>query len=61
MKGKEIREMNINELKKLLDEKRQKAVQLRFDITSKQAKNHRDYRKTKKDISKILTILKEYE
>jgi ribosomal protein L29 len=61
MRARELREMNIGELKNLLDEKRQKAIQMRFDITSKQAKNHREYRKIKKDISKILTVLKEYE
>lgn len=59
MRAKEIREMNKNELEKLLDEKKAKAVQLRFDISSKQIKNNKEYRNTKKDIARITTILKE--
>jgi large subunit ribosomal protein L29 len=57
----EIKDMNAEQLKKLVDEKRTQAVKLRFDITSKQIKNHRQYRTVKKDIAKILTILKEKE
>lgn len=59
MRAKEIREMNKNELEKLLDEKKAKAVQLRFDISSKQIKNNKEYRNTKKDIARITTILRE--
>ena len=55
----ELRDMNIEQLKKLLDEKRTQAVKLRFDIASRQLKNHRQYRTIKKDIAKVLTILKE--
>jgi ribosomal protein L29 len=59
MKISEIRDMNSEQLKKLVQEKRTEAVKLKFDISARQLKNHRQYRKTKKDISKILTILKE--
>lgn len=59
MKAKEVREMNKNELEKLLEEKMAVAVQLRFDISSKQLKNNREYRNTRKDIARIVTILKE--
>jgi large subunit ribosomal protein L29 len=59
MKISEIKDMNIEQLKKLVDEKRTQAVRLKFDISSKQLKNHRQYRTIKKDIAKILTILKE--
>ncbi len=59
MKIKELRELNKNELSKLLEEKRAKAVQLRFDISSKQLKNNREYRNIKKDIARILTLVKE--
>ncbi|MDO8240835.1 MAG: 50S ribosomal protein L29 [Candidatus Moranbacteria bacterium] len=59
MKIKEIREKNIEELKKLLAEKRELVRKLRFDIAAKQVKNIRDIRNSKRDISRILTILKE--
>lgn len=58
MKIKEIREKNENELKKSLVELQNKLAKLRFDISAKQVKNHREIRKAKKDIAKILTVLK---
>jgi large subunit ribosomal protein L29 len=59
MKIKELREKNTEELKKLLSEKREAARKLRFDIASKQIKNVRDLRNSKKDIAKILTLINE--
>ena len=59
MKAKEIREMNIEELKKLIEEKRGRVAELRFDISSKQIKGHREHRNLKRLIAKALTILKE--
>lgn len=59
MKIKEIREKNIEELKKLLSEKREIARGLRFDIATKQVKNVREIRASKRDVAKILTIFKE--
>ncbi|MCX6765990.1 MAG: 50S ribosomal protein L29 [Candidatus Moranbacteria bacterium] len=61
MKAKEIREMSSGEIKKFLEEKRARAVQLRFDISSKQLKNHREYRKVKRDIARAIAISKEIE
>jgi ribosomal protein L29 len=55
----EIRDMNIEQLKKLVDEKRTQAVKLKFDISARQLKNHRQYRAIRKDIAQALTILKE--
>lgn len=60
MKIKELRELNKNELAKLLEEKKVKAVSLRFDISSKQLKNNREYRNIKKDIARALTLLEEH-
>jgi len=57
MKIKEIREKSENELKKNLVELRNKRAKLRFDISSKQTKNHRVVRKTRKEIAQILTVL----
>ena len=54
----EIREKSENELRKDLTGLRNKVAKLRFDISAKQVKNHREVRKTKQDIARILTILK---
>jgi ribosomal protein L29 len=59
MKIKEIREKNKEELKKLLNEKREAVRKSRFDVAAKQVKNIREMRNDKRDIAKILTILKE--
>ncbi len=59
MKIKEIREKNVEELKKLLSEKREAVRKLRFDVAAKQVKDIREMRNSKRDIARILTILKE--
>jgi ribosomal protein L29 len=61
MKIAEIKEMNIEQLKKFVDEKRTEAVKIRFDISMRQAKNNREYRTVKKDIARALTIIKQLE
>ena len=58
MKIKEIRDKSENELKKDLVESQNKLAKMRFDIPAKQVKNHRDIRKMKKDIARILTLLR---
>ena len=57
MKIKELREKNIEELKKLLTEKEEMVRKLRFDLATKQIKNVRQIREDKRDIAKILTII----
>jgi large subunit ribosomal protein L29 len=59
MKIKEIREKNENELKKNLGSLRNKMTKMRFDISGKQVKNHREIRSVKKEIARIMTILSE--
>lgn len=59
MKAKEIRKKTKEELEKLLAEKRKKLTQLRFDLAAGKVKNVREIRETKKDIARILTILRE--
>ena len=59
MKAKEIREKNINELEKILEEKKSLAQKLMFDVAVKQLKEHRDFRNVKKEIAMILTIIGE--
>lgn len=59
MKIKELREKNTGELNVLLSDKRENARKLRFDIATKQVKNNRELRNEKKDIARILTLIKE--
>lgn len=59
MKIKELREKNIEELKKMLVEKREKARHIRFNIAAKQVKNNRELRAEKRDVARILTLIKE--
>jgi ribosomal protein L29 len=61
MNIKQLREMNINELKKVIEQKKSEGVKMRFDIAAKQAKNHRAFRVVKKDIAKSMTLIKESE
>jgi len=57
MKISEIKQKSKNELKKVLQERREKLRQLRFDLAAGKVKNIREIRSTKKDIARILTIL----
>ncbi|HRY82659.1 MAG TPA: 50S ribosomal protein L29 [Candidatus Moranbacteria bacterium] len=59
MKIKELKEKNIEELKKMLSEKGEKVRKLRFDIATKQVKNNREIRNEKKDIARIETLINE--
>ncbi len=54
-----IRENSLEEAKKSVKEKLERIRQLRFDIASKQVKNIREIRKEKKDVARILTLIKE--
>lgn len=62
MKQKEkIREysrMPKGELQRTLQELKEKLRQLRFDLVAGKVKNVREIRETKKDIARILTLLK---
>jgi large subunit ribosomal protein L29 len=57
MKIQELKEKEKAELEKLLAEKKEKARELRFSISSKQIKNNRELRNTKKEIARILTLI----
>lgn len=59
MKAQELRDKNINELNKILEEKISQAQAMGFDVSVKQAKNHRELRNTKRDIARILTVIRE--
>jgi len=49
----------IEELNKLLKEKRDKLERLKFDLALGKVKNISDIRKTKKDIAQVMTLLNE--
>jgi large subunit ribosomal protein L29 len=58
MKIKELGQKTEKELRDLLIESRQRLGRLKFDLSSKKLKNVREIREFKKDIARILTILK---
>ncbi|HKL16870.1 MAG TPA: 50S ribosomal protein L29 [Patescibacteria group bacterium] len=59
MKIKELRKKSKNELKNLLNEQKEGLRELRFGVSLKQSKNVRKIRNIKKNIARILTILKQ--
>ena len=56
MKAQEWREKSNGEREKAILEFQDKARKLRFDLATREAKNHSEYRKIKKDIARLLTI-----
>jgi len=59
MKTAELRQQTKEELKRQLQEDREKMRQLRFDLVSGRVKNIREIRIIKKDVARISTILNE--
>lgn len=59
MKIQELKLKPKAELQKMLVEEREKLRQLRFDLVSGKVKNVRQIREIKKDIARILTLLKQ--
>jgi large subunit ribosomal protein L29 len=59
MKIKELQQKSKSELQKFLTDSREKLRQLRFDLAAGKVKNVREVRKIKKDIAKVLTLLKQ--
>jgi len=59
VKIKELREKNTNELKKLLAEKEENVRKARFELATKQVKDKRQVRKEKRDIARILTLIRQ--
>jgi len=53
-----LRKKPESEIKKMLPEYQERLRKLRFDLTSGKIKNIREIRELKKDIARILTILK---
>ncbi|WP_448522951.1 50S ribosomal protein L29 [Pseudothermotoga sp.] len=61
MKVTEIRNYTDDELKKLLEEKKRKLMELRFQHAMGQLRNTSLIEETKRDIARIKTILRERE
>jgi len=58
MKTTELQQKSKSELQKILSDDREKLRQLRFDLAAGKVKNVREVRKIKKDIARILTLLR---
>ena len=59
MKIQELRKKEISELKKSVQEDIKKLSDLRFKFAANQLKNVREIHNTKKEISRVLTIINE--
>jgi|GEM_PF-1175206 len=59
MNAREWREKSGGEREKMLVELQNKARLLRFDLSTREAKNHSDYAKMKKDIARLQTLQNE--
>jgi large subunit ribosomal protein L29 len=55
----ELRQRPKNELQKMLQSSQERLRQLRFDLAAGKVKNVREVRKIKKEIARILTLLKQ--
>ncbi|HOC52721.1 MAG TPA: 50S ribosomal protein L29 [Caldisericia bacterium] len=61
MKAKDLRELTTNELNNKLDELRRELFNLKFQQTTHQLKNPSRIKIVRREIARILTILKEKE
>jgi len=59
MKTVELRQKPKTELQKLLTDNHEKLRQLKFDLSSGKVKNVREIHKIKKEIARILTLIKQ--
>ena len=59
MKAEELRKKTLAELHALLKEKRERLYHLRVELSQGKNKNLKEYRQTKKDIARILTVINE--
>jgi len=59
MKTVDLRQKTKKELEKILADSRERLRQLRFDLAAGKVKNVREIHLLKKDIAKVLTLLKQ--
>jgi large subunit ribosomal protein L29 len=60
MKIRELRQKSDKELNQTLVNLRNKLRELRFNLSGGKVKNIKEIHQTKKDIARVLTLLKEY-
>ena len=58
MRAEDLRKKTKEELEKILREKRERLFRLKSDLVSKKLKNTAQIKEVKKDIARILTILR---
>jgi large subunit ribosomal protein L29 len=61
LKAEEVRGLSDGEIKKKIEEGDLKLVNLSIRVASRQLVNHSELKKTRRDISRLKTILKERE
>lgn len=61
MKAQEYREMTIDELEDHLKEKRTELVTQRFEVGSRQLKNYNKVGETRREIARILTVIRQLQ
>ncbi|QJA05732.1 50S ribosomal protein L29 [Thermosulfurimonas marina] len=61
MKARELRELSLPELKEKLRELREELFNLRFQKTIHQLENPMRIRQVKRDIARVLTVIREKE
>ncbi|MEE8418898.1 MAG: 50S ribosomal protein L29 [Dehalococcoidales bacterium] len=61
MKAEEIRELSSEDLSKQMESARRQLFDLRFQAATRQLVNHREIRTVKRNIARLLTILRERE
>ena len=59
MNVQDLREKTIPELTVMVDERRSKLRDLRFEIANRQLRNHRQYRLLKREVASLMTVLHE--
>jgi large subunit ribosomal protein L29 len=61
MTGTELRELNASELAERLDEAKAELFNLRFQLATNQLDNTARLRQVRKDIARIMTVIREQE
>jgi large subunit ribosomal protein L29 len=59
MKARELRELSVEELEQRVRDWKRKLLNLRFQLASGQLQNTAEIKKTKRDIARALTVLRE--
>ena len=60
MKSKELRKKSVEDLNKLLLERRQRLEEVRMNVSSAESKDTESVKSIRKDIARILTIMTEH-